>query len=141
MCSFKMKKGFTPLETIGRQRKGMVSLTGFTLVEILIALLILGSGMVISFNLFVLGWQSLSYSRKLNEVAYLAQTKLEELKSQKDTIKMGETSGKEKGMTWIINAQPQGSTLEIIQVELNIEFDLQAKPQRHKFVTYFFKET
>lgn len=122
MCSFKMKKGFT-------------------LVEILIALLILGSGMVLSFNLFVLGWQSLSYSRKLNEVAYLAQTKLEELKSQKDIIKMGETSGKEKGMTWIINTQPQGSTLEIIQVELNIEFDFQTKPQKHKFVTYLFKES
>ena len=122
MCSFKMKKGFT-------------------LVEILIALLILGSGMAISFNLFVLGWQSLSYSRKLNEVAYLAQTKFEELKSQKDILQMGETSGKEKGLSWIINVQPQGSNLEIIQVELNIEFDFQAKPQKHKFVTCFFKES
>ncbi|MBI4972773.1 MAG: prepilin-type N-terminal cleavage/methylation domain-containing protein [Candidatus Omnitrophica bacterium] len=54
---------------------------GFSLVEILLALLILGIGIVTLFNLFPLGFQALAYSRRLNEVSLLAQKKMEELKS------------------------------------------------------------
>lgn len=42
-------KGFTPLETIGQQRRRKVSLTGFTLIEILIVTLILS---IISLAIF-----------------------------------------------------------------------------------------
>lgn len=36
------KKGFTPLETIGRRQKARVSLTGFTLIELIVVIIIIG---------------------------------------------------------------------------------------------------
>lgn len=112
---------------------------GFSLVEILISLLILGVGIVISFNLFPLSWQSLAYSRKLNEVSMLAQKKLEELKSE-DNLSPSRMFGKEKDLDWNLTAQPlklEGD-LEVTQVELDIEFSFQGSPQKQKFVTYLY---
>jgi len=45
--------GFTPLETIGRRQKAMVSLTGFTLIEILVSALILALVMTGLANIFL----------------------------------------------------------------------------------------
>lgn len=112
---------------------------GFSLVEILISLLILGIGLIISFNLLPLSWQYLAYSRKLNEVSILAEKKLEELKSE-DNLSASPMSGKEKDLDWNLTAQPiklEGD-LELIQVELNIEFYFQGSPQKQKFVTYLY---
>lgn len=115
---------------------------GFTLVEILISLFILGVGVVGILTLFPLAWQSLSYSRKLNNVAYLAEKKLEELKSQTDKLVPGLMTGKEGDLNWTISSQTLKleNDIEVIFVELNIDFDFLSKPQKQRFVTYLFNE-
>ncbi|MBI5145319.1 MAG: prepilin-type N-terminal cleavage/methylation domain-containing protein [Candidatus Omnitrophica bacterium] len=115
-----------------------ISKGGFSLVEILLALLILGIGIVTLFNLFPLGFQALAYSRRLNEVSLLAQKKMEELKSQNALLEEGENSGEEGNLKWRISTKPlqiQGGP-EVFLVELNIDFDFQGKSQTQKFVTY-----
>lgn len=116
--------------------------TGFTLVEVMISLFILGLGLVSLFNLFPLAWQSLSYSRKLNEVVYLSEKKLEELKSQQDKIEYGQISGKEGDLNWAISTRPLKLTedIELIYAQLDIDFSYQNKPQKERFITYLFGE-
>lgn len=111
--------------------------SGFSLVEILIALLILGLGILTLFNLFPLGFQALAYSRRLNETSLLAQKKIEELKSQ-DTVAIGQTNGSDGDLRWNISAKslPLGEGINVVFLELNIEFDFQGKPLTQKFVTY-----
>lgn len=111
---------------------------GFTLVEILISLFILGVGIVGILTLFPLAWQSLSYSRRLNAVSQLAQKKLEELRAQTDKLVPGLMNGKEGDLNWSISAQTLKlqNDIEVIYVELDIDFDFLGKPQNQKFVTY-----
>jgi prepilin-type N-terminal cleavage/methylation domain-containing protein len=110
---------------------------GFTLVEVLLAIFILGLGIVTSFNLFPLGLQSLSYARKLNEIYFLAEKKLEELKSQ-PKIEFGQTSGQEKDLHWAIYLQPLKfpEGIELTFVELDIDFVFMGRTERQRFVTY-----
>jgi len=110
---------------------------GFSLVEILIALALLGFGMVTLFNLFPLGLQSLSYSHRLNEVSLLAQKKLEELKARKP-IPLGVTAGKEGEVSWSISASKAtlAPGIDATLVQLDIDFNFQKASQRQSFVTY-----
>jgi prepilin-type N-terminal cleavage/methylation domain-containing protein len=110
---------------------------GFTLIEVLLAIFILGLGIVTSFNLFPQGLQALSYARRLNEIYFLAEKKLEELKSQ-PTIEPGETSGQEKDLNWTIytKAQTFPEGIGVTFVELDIDFVFQGRTQRQRFVTY-----
>lgn len=111
--------------------------TGFTLIEVLIAIFILGLGVVTLANLFPLGLQSLSYARKLNEVYFLAERKLEELKLQPG-ITPGESSGQEKDLTWKISIQPLtlNEGIEVNYVELEIGFSFQGRMQKQRVITY-----
>jgi prepilin-type N-terminal cleavage/methylation domain-containing protein len=110
---------------------------GFSLIEVLVALFILGLGIAVLFNLFPLGWQALAHSRKLNEAYILAQKKLEELKMQ-GMLQQGEVSGKDRDFSWLISTKPYEleAGIEVIYVELEIDFDFQKTPQKQIFVTY-----
>lgn len=110
---------------------------GFTLIEVLIAIFILGLGIVTLTNLFPLGLQSLSYARKLNEVYFLAEKKLEELKLQPN-ITPGEMSGEEKDLNWKISIQPLKfpEGIEVTYVELEINFVFQGRIQKQRVITY-----
>jgi hypothetical protein len=133
--------GFTPLKALIPKR-AKTPLMGFTLVETLIALLVLGLGLVLVFNLFPLGWQALSYSRKLNEVSYLAQRKFEELKTAQK-IHTGSDSGTDGDLRWEITVKPVslGPGLGLNWVELNIQFDFLKKTQTQKFITYIAEKS
>lgn len=131
----KHKRGFTPLEKITDRDN---SLTGFTLVEILISLLIFGLGLVILFNLFPLALQSFAYGRKLQEVSILAEKKLEELKAIEE-LSTGQMNGEEKdlNLNWNITIKPLGDQdTDLMHVELDIELYFQGKSQKQRFVTY-----
>lgn len=109
---------------------------GFTLIEVLIAIFILGLGIVTLTNLFPLGLQAFSYARKLNEVYFLAEKKMEELKQSDLTA--GETSGEEKDLQWKITVQPQelSEGIELTRVELEIDFTFQGRTQKQRVITY-----
>lgn len=110
---------------------------GFSLVEVLIAIFILGLGIVTLANLFPLGLQSFSYARKLNEVYFLAEKKLEELKLQPGPTP-GETSGEEKGLNWKISLLPLRfpEGIEVTYAELEINFVFQGRIQKQRIITY-----
>jgi len=117
------------------------TISGFTLAEILISLLILGLGMVFVFNLFPLALQSLSYSHKVNAVSSLAEKKLDELKSQKEPIVLGQSSGREGDFNWTISAQnlTLGEGIDVTLVELDIDVDFKGKTEKQRFITYLPK--
>ena len=129
------KEVSTPLEA---KTEGKKSLTGFTLIEILISLFILAVGITVLLNLFPLGLQSLAYSRLAGEVSFLAQKKLEEAKSR-GLPESGQESGKDGDLSWQLTAKPLklAEGVEVINLELEIAFDYQGKPQKQKFITYF----
>ncbi|MFH1457806.1 MAG: prepilin-type N-terminal cleavage/methylation domain-containing protein [Candidatus Omnitrophota bacterium] len=114
---------------------------GFSLIEVLVALFILGVGIAILFNLFPMGWQALAYSRKLNEVYLLAQRKLEGLKNE-PIPQEGAQSAKEGDLSWSLSARPVKfeEGIEIIFVELDVDFEFQKQPQKQRFVAYITKE-
>ena len=113
---------------------------GFTLIEVLIAIFILGLGIVTLTNLFPLGLQSLFYARKLNEVYFLAGKKIEELKLQ-PSITPGEASGEEKDLNWKLSIQPLKfpEGIEVHYVELEINFVFQGRMQKQRIITYLNK--
>ncbi|MCM8781066.1 MAG: prepilin-type N-terminal cleavage/methylation domain-containing protein [Candidatus Omnitrophica bacterium] len=110
---------------------------GFTLTEILISLLILGLGIAAVFNLFPLGFQSLTYSRRLGEVSLLAHKKLEEFKTQGLPLQ-GQMSGREGDLTWRVSSRSLrvSEVVEVTSVVLEIEFNFQGRIHSQKFITY-----
>jgi len=110
---------------------------GFSLIEVLIAIFILGLGIVTLANLFPLGLQSFSYARKLNEVYFLAEKKLEGLKLQPN-ITPGQASGEENGLNWKISLAPLQlpEGIEVTYAELEINFVFQGRIQTQRVITY-----
>jgi len=110
---------------------------GFTLVEVLIAVFILGLGIVTLANLFPLGLQAFSFARKLNEVYFLAEKKLEELKLQ-PRLTPGETSGQENDVNWKITVSPLtlAGGVTVSYLELEIDFTFQGRMQKQRIITY-----
>lgn len=115
---------------------------GFTLIEILISLSILALGIVIMFSLFPLSLRSLTYSRKLTEVYFLAEKKMEEYKSVENKTTIEAASGIDGDLRW--NANPKslqlGEGLDVIYLELDINYDFMGHAEKQRFGTYFFKE-
>lgn len=93
------------------------------------------------FNLFPMALQSLRYSGRLNAAYFLAQKKLEELKTQAAPV-AGVSSGQDGDLNWEISTQSlkiaEGANLTYAQV--TITFDFQGKTQTQKFVTYLSAE-
>ncbi|MFA4889868.1 MAG: prepilin-type N-terminal cleavage/methylation domain-containing protein [Candidatus Omnitrophota bacterium] len=148
------KRSFTPLhpkspslqtgeewqvkfESTGKPRPLGRGVTGFTLIEVLIALSILAVSLVFLFNLFLMSWQSLAYGRKLNEVSLLAQQKFEELKSLPK--EPGEKSGQERDFKWrvLLRTVEAHGGINLTLAQLDIEFNFQGRPQKERFLTYF----
>jgi len=132
-----MQKRRPPSPIAVKYRRSSELARGFTLIEVLIAIFILGLGVVTLTNLFPLGLQSLSYARKLNELYFLAERKLEELKLSPG-ITPGESSGQEKDFTWKISVQPRTfpEGIEVNYVELEISFTFQGRMQKQMVITY-----
>ena len=76
------KKGFTPLETIGRRQKAILSLTGFTLMEILVAAFILALVTTGLAYVFLAGRRHLAHTRSKIQAAELGRLFLAPLQMQ-----------------------------------------------------------
>ena len=113
----------------------------FSLIEVLLSLVILVLGIVFVLNLFPLAWQSLSYSRKLNEISFFARNKLDELKTQ-ESITPGETLGKQGDLNWKISLQPLklADGIEVISAQLDVDTNFSGKRETQRFITYLYKE-
>ncbi len=111
----------------------------FSLVEVLISLVVLTFGIISMFNLFPLAMSNIAYSRKLGDVALLAQEKFEELKSQSGIL-IGKTNGKDEDLEWELTVASIKfpDNIEVVQAELDINFTFQKGTHKEKFVTYLF---
>ncbi len=110
---------------------------GFSLIEILVALAILGMGIVVLFNIFPSAWQSFAYSRILNRIGLLAQQKLEEVRSVSQ-VTPGTSTGTDKDLSWTLLIEPVQlePNVSLMRVQLDVEFLFQKASQRERFVTY-----
>jgi prepilin-type N-terminal cleavage/methylation domain-containing protein len=115
---------------------------GFTLIEILISLSILGLGVVIVFSLFPLSLRSLTYSRRLTEVYFLAERKMEEYKAMENKTQIEPANGVEADLRWSATPKiiPLTEGLEVVYLEFNINYDFMGHGEKQRFGTYFFKE-
>jgi prepilin-type N-terminal cleavage/methylation domain-containing protein len=111
--------------------------SGFTLAEILIALVILALGLTMLFNIYPLAWHSFAYSSKLNEATALAQKKFEELKSEA-VLTAGTRSGSDKSMNWqlMLTDLPSDVSPQCMKAQLCIDFSIKAASHKECFVTY-----
>ena len=115
---------------------------GFTLMELLISLSILGVGVIILFSLFPLSLRSMTYGRKLTQVYFLAEKKMEELKAIENKTTIDVSEGEEGDMRWSISPKSVqlSDGVDVIYVEVGINYDFMGHSEKQKFGTYFFKE-
>lgn len=79
---------------------GKFKKSGFTLIEVLIAMAILASGLLSVFYMFPLALRQLRLSKLLMDASFLAKKKLEEVKTYNGA---GEDKGEEKNFSWQVS--------------------------------------
>lgn len=110
---------------------------GFTLVEILIALLILGIGISLIYTIFPLGIRISRDVQTLGRISFFAQKKIEELKTLNQTPE--DSSGEENDFNWEIkvNNQVIHDNVSLTKIELRADWQEGQTTRTKKFVTYF----
>ncbi len=140
------KSGFTPLEI--RDKHGNLrpddtsglSLTGFTLIEIVISMAILAIGLVGILSLFPVGFDSARRSINLTQVSLYAQEKLTEIK--KDGFPAVETTSgtfTDTNYTWTAEISEEDPDGYLRKVVLTIMWNYKNKEHSQVFTTYVAK--
>ncbi|MDD5005093.1 MAG: type II secretion system protein [Candidatus Omnitrophica bacterium] len=113
------------------------NLKGFTLLEVLIALLILGIGMSFIFSIFPLGIRMSKEVQILSSISFFAQKKIEELKTMNETP--GNSSGQENNFNWTVQIEDYTTENNILlkKLQLDTEWSEGARMRKKSFVTYF----
>jgi prepilin-type N-terminal cleavage/methylation domain-containing protein len=112
-------------------------LKAFTLIEVLIALLILGIGISFLYAMFPLGIRISKEVQMLGRISFFAQKKIEELKTSNETV--SDLSGQEADFNWTINIRDYNTEDNLALKKLQLDFEwLQGSAVRRKtFITYF----
>ena len=131
----KNKIKFTLFKNL-KQDKGN-SLTGLTLVEVLIALLILGIGISFLYTVFPLGIRISKEVQMLGKVSFFAQKKIEELKTNNETL--SDSNGQEADFNWTINIQDfqAENNIYLKKIQLVVQWPEGRTVRIKTFVTYF----
>jgi prepilin-type N-terminal cleavage/methylation domain-containing protein len=110
---------------------------GFTLVEVMIAMLILGIGLSLIYNIFPLGIRISRQVQNLGRVSFFAQKKIEELKTSNTTI--ADSSGQEEGFNWTIKITDYISegNVALKKIQLDAQWQEGQDTLEKTFVTYF----
>jgi prepilin-type N-terminal cleavage/methylation domain-containing protein len=133
----KKKKGFTPLEISRRDRP---FLTGFTLLEIVIALAVFSIGLVGILSLFPVGFQSAKRASDLSQATIYAQEKIEELKrggydnlpSDGDPTETGDFEDDRFSYELSVSTESTG----LKELRLKVEWTEGGKNYNEEFITY-----
>lgn len=110
---------------------------GFTLVEILIAMLILGIGLSLVYSIFPLGLRISRDVQTLGRVSFFAQKKIEELKTMNGAPE--DSSGEEPDFSWSIKVQDYTGEANIVlkKIQLDAQWQQGQDTRKKTFVTYF----
>lgn len=123
--------------------------SGFTLLEVMIAIAILGISVVLTMQLFAGALSSTALSRHYTEATFLARHKLEEL-GLDDQLKSGNQSGDFEGdyekYSWQAEVSPfalpqpiemneEAARPELLQIKLLVSWEERGKTQKVELVT------
>ena len=111
----------------------------FTLIEVLIAVAILATGLMAALYMFPLGMRQLKVSRILMDMSFFAKEKLEEIKTYNI---VGDSSGTKGDLEWKISLSEESplSGVSVRKVILNVKYNLEASTIEEEFVTYLSLE-
>ena len=141
----RIKKGFTSLEINTGEKNNLKlkiagirdrSLTGFTLLEIVIALTIFAIGLVGLLSLFPIAFHSSKRASDLTEATIYAQEKIEELKRDGyDNLPADGTTGNfDSRFSWQIDRTNLSTGLD--EIKLTVSWKEGGKSFSEEFVTY-----
>ena len=110
---------------------------GFTLLEVLIAVLILGIGMSALYAIFPLGIRISKDVRTLGSISFFAQKKIEELKTMDGSP--SDSSGQENLFNWTIKVEDYttGNNFVLKKIQLDASWPEGDRMRKKTFVTYF----
>ncbi|MFC1709093.1 prepilin-type N-terminal cleavage/methylation domain-containing protein [Candidatus Omnitrophota bacterium] len=110
---------------------------GFTLVEVLIAMLILGIGLSLIYTIFPLGIRISREVQFLGRISFFAQKKIEELKTFNATI--ADSSGQEASFNWTIKVSDHtaGANAVLKKIQLEALWEEGKTIRSKRFITLF----
>ncbi len=124
--------------------------SGFTLLEVMVAVAILGISMVITMQLFTGALRSASLSRRYTEAVFLARHKLEEL-SLDNKLQAGEQAGnfddEYAAYNWLAEVSPYTTSLpteineeakarpKVVHIKLTVAWEEQNRTYHVELVT------
>lgn len=118
---------------------------GFTLIEIMFAVVILSFGLVLVLRSFATTLEGLKRSENVKEASYLLEEKMEEIKEkakEEAGIVKGNSSGEfgqdYKGYNWNLSVSPSDVDEILNEVKLVISW-LEGKNQRSLFATTYLE--
>ncbi len=113
------------------------NLKGFTLVEVMIALIILGIGISLIYTIFPIGIRISREVQTLGKISFFAQKKLEELKTSNETL--SDSLGEESGFNWTVKVEDFNTedNIALKKVQLDAKWQQGQRVREKKFVTYF----
>lgn len=120
---------------------------GFSLVELVIALSILGIGLIGAMRVFPVGLRASQRAELRSRAAFIAQQTLEPLKvADWNQLTEGETRKEIKPfviVTAISPAQPEhvNSASVLKQVDVSVQWQQEGKPRTQSFATYLRRQT
>jgi len=113
------------------------NLKGFTLVEIMVALIILGIGISLIYTIFPIGIRISREVQTLGKISFFAQKKLEELKTSNETL--SDSSGEEIGFNWTVKVEDFNTeeNIALKKVQLDAKWQQGQRVREKKFISYF----
>lgn len=119
---------------------------GFTLIEIMLAVVILSFGLVLVLRSFATALDGITRSENVKAASYLLEEKMEEIKEkakEEDGIKRGASSGQFTVLTprrceWSLEVVPSGVDEDLNEVKLEISWQ-EGKSKRSLFGTTYLE--
>ncbi len=113
---------------------------GFTLVEILLAALVLGLAVVGLLTAFPVGYRDIAYAGRVSEAVELAQQKLEELKDGPFPPTNGTAASGAYTLTWTVTSVGFGGAAGDLQkVNVTVSWAQTTRPGRYDLAGFISK--
>ena len=110
---------------------------GFTLVEVLVAALILGVSLLFIFTAFLPGYQNVAYAGRVSQAVMLAQQKLEELKAGPFPPGNGTATNGRYSLAWTVTSVGVGAAPDDLhKITVTVTWPQAGRPGRYDLVGF-----
>ncbi len=108
---------------------------GLTLVEVLVATLILGTSLLFIFTAFLPGYQGVAYAGRMSQAVMLAGQKLEELKAGPFPPANGTAANGQYSLTWTVTGVGFGPAPDDLRkITVTVTWPQAVRPGRYELV-------